>query len=360
MKPRKISIYILVLVTLMLISLACSVSIDTGGIMGSEEEESPEVEVIQLEDAEEEQPAVVEPVIEHTLIPGNPGTADQEKDDIDTSNTAADKTALGDSYRLGNVERPFTMTDMTYQPQADLLNLQISKGTDFYYFTFELKGVDPDSMTPSAYYAIEFDTDFDGRGDLLLWAMGDGNSEWNIDDVMLLRDSDDDVGGSSPVVPDNSPGNGYDEVLFSKDVLTDPDAAWKRVDPTNPANIQLAVKMSYVDNTRFYWKAWSDSSIMDPSQFDYNDRYSEPQAGSANKNSEFYPLGQMHTMDSTCWIAYNLEPTGTEVGGCVVQQPTAEPGCVCGGRASSYGVDCCTTCGFYWDAKRQQCQDPLY
>ena len=52
MKPRKLSLYILVLVTLMLISLACSVSIDTGGLLGGDEEESTEVEVIQLEDAE--------------------------------------------------------------------------------------------------------------------------------------------------------------------------------------------------------------------------------------------------------------------------------------------------------------------
>ena len=33
--------------------------------------------------------------IEHETIPGNPGSPDQEKDEIDTSNTAGDKNALG-------------------------------------------------------------------------------------------------------------------------------------------------------------------------------------------------------------------------------------------------------------------------
>ena len=31
---------------------------------------------------------------------------------------------------------------------------------------------------PSAYYGIEFDTDKDGRGDYLIWAQGDDNTEW--------------------------------------------------------------------------------------------------------------------------------------------------------------------------------------
>ena len=53
----------------------------------------------------------------------------------------------------------------------------------------------------------------------------------------MLRDSNDDVGGSSPVVPDSRDGDGYDEVLFSADVLDDPDAAWQRIDPERQATL---------------------------------------------------------------------------------------------------------------------------
>jgi hypothetical protein len=65
------------------------------------------------------------------------------------------------------------------------------------------------------------------------------------------------------------------------------------------------------------WKAWADSGVVDPAQFDYNDAYSEAQAGSPIKNSEFYPLGKLNRIDCTCWVAYNFPATGQEPGGCI-------------------------------------------
>ena len=214
---------------------------------------------------------------------------------------------------------------MIYHPETDIVRLLLSKGEDFYYFTFELSGVDKDLNYPSATYGIEIDTDYDGRGDYLLWAKGDANTEWNIDDVMLFADSNNDVGGSSPVVPDGKEGDGFDQVLFSIDNLNDPDSAWKRVDPGDGKNVQLAVKTSLIDNNRFYWKAWADSGLADPELFDYNDSFSESQAGSPNKNSSYYPIDKLNLMDCTCWIAYNLTPTGTELGGCASAPPPPPP-----------------------------------
>ncbi len=310
---------------------------------------------------EDAAPAPVE--VEHSIIPGNPGSPDVEKDEIDTSNTADSKIALGDSHRLNHLERPFTEDDMDSHPETDLLYLELYKGDDFYYFTLELVGVSEDDNYPSASYGIEIDSDYDGRGDYLLWAKGDDSTEWNIENVMLLEDSNDDVGGSNPVVPDNNSGNGYDEVLFSIDVLDDPDTAWKRVDPGNGNNVQLAVKISRIDNNRFYWRGWADAGLEDPSQFDYNDSVSESQAGSPNKNSNYYPVAQLNLMDSTCWIAYNLEPTGNELGGCYVLQPTPLPPtdepplCQCPRSCASIGFDaaCCKFCGCTWGGSEFGC-----
>jgi hypothetical protein len=241
---------LLISAVLLLILMACSVTFNTEKELSSAEQT---LEAIYLEQTQTAvasslqantsnvDEALAPIVVEHTIIPGNPGAPDVEKNEIDTENTAGTKSALGDSFRLGNFERPFTETEMDYRPETDILRLELSKGTEFYYFTFELSGVDADENYPSATYGIEIDTDYDGRGDYLLWAKGDAQTEWNIDDVMLLTDSDNDVGGSNPVIPDNNDGNGYDQVLFSINDLNDPDSAWKRVDPNDPNNVQLAV-----------------------------------------------------------------------------------------------------------------------
>jgi hypothetical protein len=295
--------------------------------------------------------------ITHVNVPGNPGSPDVKKDDINTSNTASDKTALGDSYRLDNFERPFTQTVMDYSPEVDLLQVTLAKDPDFYIFNLMLVGSNTGKSFPSAHYAIEMDTNLDGRGDVLLWAKGNGKSDWTIDDVMVLQDSNGDVGGSRQVLPDSNPGNGYDKVLFSADHLTDPDAAWQRMISTS--NIQLAIKTSLVGSPRFFFKAWADNGVADPAKFDYNDSYSEQQAGSPVKTSSLYPVGQIFLVDSTCWIAFNYQPKGTELGGCYQLQPTTVPPtpaptkvrCSCG---SPVGLtqSCCKTCGYKWSGSR--------
>ena len=244
-KPKQIFIFISLL---LVISIACGVSFDTGGEKtdaAAEVEQTlqavfaqytleamtaananPPAAVEQAPAASVEAPAPTE--IPHTTIPGNPGSPDQKKDDIDTSNTAGQKIALGDSFRLGNFERPFTMDVMDYKKENDILEILLAEDDDFYIFSLEIVGPGDDGFL-SASYGIEFDSDLDGRGDVLLWAKGGDHPEWTIDDVMVLRDSNDDVGGSRPVLPDNDDGDGYDEVLFSKEVLNDPDAAWQRI-----------------------------------------------------------------------------------------------------------------------------------
>ena len=322
--------------SLLLVVLACSVSFNNG-----EEEPSAEktLRAIYMQDTVEALAAEAEQAVpaaggetaveaafaepEHQIVLGNPGSPAQTKNDIDTSKTADDKYALGDSFRLGNLERPFTEKDMDYHPETDLTKLSILKDSDFYYFTIEVYSGSEDDGFPSSSYGIEFDTDLDGRGDVLLWAEGVDSEDWTVENVSVLSDSNNDVGGSRPVVPDVHSGDGYDEVLFSNDKMDDPDAAWQRKEASD--KIQLAVKTTLVDVSRFMWKVWADSGVADPTQFDYNDTVSESQAGSPSNVSEYYPVGQLNRMDSTCWMAYNFTPTGHELGGCVTIQPTAVP-----------------------------------
>ena len=358
-RTRPISILIALL---LVISIACGVSFNPGG-GGSEPSEAEQtLQAIYAQDtmqalasANSNQPAAqgaapVATEITHTTIPGNPGSPDQTKDEIDTSNTADDKLALGDSFRLGNFERPFTQDVMDYKKENDLLEILLAEDDDFYIFSIEIVGPG-ESGYPSATYGIEFDTDQDGRGDVLLWAKGGDSTEWTIDGVTVLRDSNDDVGGSRPVLPDTNDGNGYDEVLFSNEVLNDPDAAWQRVDPTSTSIIQLAIKKGMLDDSRFFWKAWADSGLADPAKFDYNDSFSEEQAGSPNVNSDLYPIGQLNLMDSTCWIAYKYVATGKELGGCYQLQPPPPPTAVpCSGSCNTgTSQECCTCAGWRWE-----------
>jgi len=242
------------------------------------------------------------------------------------------------------------MDVMDYKKENDILEILLAEDDDFYIFSIEIVGPG-DGGFLSASYGIEFDSDRDGRGDVLLWAKGGDHPQWTIDDVMILRDSNDDVGGSRPVLPDNDDGDGYDEVLFSKEVLNDPDAAWQRVSGNV---IQLAIKKGMAGGSSFFWKAWADSGLADPAKFDYNDSMSEEQAGSPNTNSNLYPLGDLNLMDSTCWVAYKYEASGKEVGGCYQLQPTAvpppktptkKPGCSCSGGCSGRSETCCLQCG---------------
>ena len=97
---------------LLLIVIACSVSFNNG-----DEESSAEktLQAIYLQDTAEALAAEVEQAVpaagdetavesafvepEHQTVPGNPGSPAQTKNDIDTSKTADDKYALGDSDR---------------------------------------------------------------------------------------------------------------------------------------------------------------------------------------------------------------------------------------------------------------------
>lgn len=267
--------------------------------------------------------------IVHQVFPGEPGWVSQWWQDNNSSSMASQGRAPGgDFYNQNLFERPFTAQDMVYRPDLDIFRVEISHNPTFYYIQIHLQDVNPGVGFLSGFYGVEFDTDRDGRGDVLLWVRGDGNTEWNIDQVYVYQDLNGDVGASRPVLSDAvaSGTDGYEHVLFSPDVLDDPDAAWKRVSPSDPKIIQMAIKKTMLGNaSAFLWSGWADDGISDPGLFDYNDAFSFAQAGSPIGGNAEYPLKAVFLVDNTCRLAFGYEPTGSEVGGCVRPTPTPTP-----------------------------------
>ena len=371
---------IVVGIALLLVTAACEIFPDAG-TSSSDAERTLQAIYIQQTIEALEQPAdtnqeqttdTIE--IKHTNIPDQPGWVSQWWMETNSASTAGQKRANGGDYLNQNLlERPFTTEEMVYRPDVDLVRVEISKGPTFYYFMLHLSDINSETNMLSAYYGVELDISRDGRGDLLLWALGDGSTEWSITDVFVYQDANDDVGGSRPLLAEapNYSGDSYEKLLFSPDHLDDPDAAWKRVDPADDTVIQLAIKKSVLGNAEaFLWNAWADDGVKDPTKFDYNDFFTLTEAGSPIGGAADYPLKDLYLTDNTCRLAYGFEPTGNETNLCYVPEPaaTAEPPepddppppCDCGGACMGFSDQfCCEYCGCSWLVSQEftECYD---
>jgi len=365
--------YLAGIALLLLAGLACT--IDFGGSSDAQEtltaiylQETLDAQSM-AEAAPPQEEAVIEPTLTvevvHAITPGNPGWVSQWWLDTDSSGTASQNRANGGDYLNQNLlERPFTAQDMTYRQDLDLGKVEISQDDTFYYFLLHLDGVHSQSGMLSAFYGVELDLDKDGRGDLLLWARGDGSTTWNIKDVFVYSDENNDVGGLRAMLADapSSGLDGYEKALFSPENLRDPDAAWKRVDPSDHNVMQLAIKKSLMSNaSTFMWSAWADDGVIDPGKFDYNDQFTLNQAGSPLSGAADYPLKAIFLADNTCRLAYGYEETSDASWLCQRAEPTPqptiaepeeeeeEPPCTCpSNRTFITDQACCEYCGFTW------------
>lgn len=366
-------------VIMMLTSLACS--IDLGGSSDAEQtleaiymQETIEAGVQSSlpEESGSQQEAAVEPTptieIVHSITPGEPGWVSQWWQDTDSSSTASQNRANGgDSLGVNLLERPFTTQDMTYRPDTDLGRVEISRDDTFYYFLLHLNGVHTETGMLSAFYGVELDLSKDGRGDLLLWARGDGSTTWNISEVFVYSDDNNNVGGSQPMLAEapTTGLDGYERALFSPENLSDPDAAWKRVDPSDSSVIQLAIKKSLMNNaSTFMWSAWADDGVIDPAKFDYNDQFTLSEAGSPISGASDYPLKALYLADNTCRLAYGYDETMDADWLCKRAEPTPAPAptdtsepappCECPiNQTFITDKECCEYCGFTWSGTQE-------
>ena len=239
--------------------------------------------------------------------------------DISTKPYADQKKAVGgDDYSTNRYERPFTATDMTYLPDVDLTRVEMRIQSPWVYITFEFAGPRAEGIGQTMYGA-EFDTNKDGRGEYLVWGASPPSSAWTTDGVEVLQDTNGDVGGPTPQVT-NAPwnlGDGYDKKLVSSGQGADPDLAWIR-QIEGGAKVQLAFKYSAIGNApQFLWNGLADAGVRNPKWFDYNDHFTQADAGSPYPvQTTLYPLKELYALDNTCRDAYGFTPTGTEAGLC--------------------------------------------
>ncbi len=287
-------------------------------------ENTPEPAVVEevIEQVEEETAEPTE--ITHTLIPGEPGWINKWFYDTDASKTASNSYVTGGDDFVANLwERPFTESEMEYRPDLDINKTEMSEDSNFYYVTVYPHAVHPDGGLPGI-YGIEIDIDKDGRGDLLVTAQNPTADSWDIAGVGVYQDDNNDVGGSAIMRPDTSyGGDGYETVVFSANVLDDPDAAWARADLGAPS-VTLAFKKSLLGSpTTFVWGVWAADNLLDPTMLDLHDHFTQEEAGSPYQAHSTYPVKAINLVDNTCRETYGFDATVAIPGLCQIpEQPT--------------------------------------
>jgi hypothetical protein len=190
------------------------------------------------------------------------------------------------------------------------------------------KSLDPSSPKKGK-YAMEFDLDLDGRGDVLVIADQPASTDWTTDGVQAWFDANHDVGGDAVIKSDGTtPGDGFEIKVFDQGTGNDPDTAWVRISPDDPNTINIAVKLSLFNGDNKYLVGfWAGTDVLDPALFDINDHFTHDQAGEAMVDFEvYYPIKEVSELDNTCRLNVGFTPNGNEPGLCFIPGVTHEGG----------------------------------
>ena len=270
------------------------------------------------------------PAIVHQTTPGEPPTHYESWIiDRDSSSTAPQRAANGgENFSVNLYERPFNANTMDiYYPDLDIKVARLDRSGTWVYVEIEMVNVNQKGGM-NGNYGVELDLDVDGRGDWLILA-SQPKATWSTEGVRVWTDSNNDVGNDYPVYSDPPQhGNGYDQLFFDQGNNPDPDIAWARVSPQNPAIIQLALKNSLIANDNYFmWGAWTDQGVFNPAFYDYNDHFTHDEAGSPLPGlQKYYPLKALFEVDNTCREAIGFVLVGDEPGACpVAPAPTPVP-----------------------------------
>jgi hypothetical protein len=267
------------------------------------------------------------------IQPGEPPSPESEMRDTSYHITAADNGAKeGDLYNANLFERSFT-TAMLYLPDVDIQKVAVTSDDSFFYFIITLSGVHTQSSDLQGLYAVELDTDVDGRGDFFIAALNPQGTTWVTSDVMVRSDNNNDVGGPDPVKSDAPyAGTGYETTIANDQT----EAAWVRISPSNPAVVQIAIHSALVGNPPiFLWGITADNGIKDPGKYDYDDTYTREQAGSPYvEEPTLYPLKIVNSFDNVCRQPYGFTPAVRIANMCYTAPKETGPGLP---PCSSYG-----------------------
>jgi hypothetical protein len=250
--------------------------------------------------------------------PGATGTTRYATDPVTKDYAPQKKSPAGsDVFAQNRYERPFTSGTMEYLPDVDLTRVELRIAAPWVYVTFTVAGARAEGIGATMYGA-EFDVNRDGRGEYLVWGASPAGTEWTAAGVEVWKDSNGDAGGNKPQLSESpgAGGDGYDRNIFSGGRGADPDMAWiRRLDDTK---VQLGFHYSAIDNApAFLWNGLADYGVRRPDWFDYNDHFTQGEAGSPfPTQADYYPLQALWGVDNTCRDANGFTPTGAEVGLC--------------------------------------------
>ena len=301
--------------------------------------------------------------IQHQITPVNlPENRSDHAGDYDSSVTAEEKKSNGgDRFTFEQFERPFNAETMdTYFPELDILDAFLYEDQTWVFASIQVK--DRSAANSSPYrFAMQVDTEVDGKGDFLVIASNPASTDWTTDGVQVFFDTNSDVGDLTAMFTDEgSTSDGFETMIFDQGKGDDPDVAWVRVSPLDSNTIEIAIKRSVLGNPAQYMvDLWAGHATLDATLFDYSDQYTHEQAGAADPGfPNFYPIKSVFELDNTCRMAVGFQPTGYEPGVC--EQPTIPPGkpgpVAC--TASQLQIAFCVLNGGTWNSSNCTCTPP--
>ena len=305
--------------------------------------------------------------IQHTTIPANlPENRSSHAGDYDSSVTADEKKSNGgDRFTFERFERPFNANTMDiYYPELDIVDTFVFQDETWLYGTIKVVNRAAVNMSPYR-FAMQLDTDVNGKGNYLVVALNPSSTEWTTDGVQVYQDANRDVGNLTAMVSDKGApgGDGFEANLFDNGKGNDPDSAWIRVSPNDANTVEIAVKRALVGNPPLYMvDMWAGHGNLDPSLFDFSDHYTHDQAGAADPGlPNFYPIKSVFELDNSCRMAVGFEPNGSEPGLCPFSAPPkAEGGETPTGCAPSMTeLNSCMQFGGTWNYATCRCDIPV-
>ncbi len=261
-------------------------------------------------------------------------------------------TQGGDWYEGNVYERPFTaLTQDTYWPDLDIRYARMVRQGPWMYAVVELHGLRPGDQPLAGEYGLELDLNFDGRGDVLLWAAGPFGTEWSWQGVAVYTDPNRDVGDARACVSDapHRRSNGYERLRWKEGQGDLSGAAWvrARIQRGRPT-VEFAFPVAWIarEAPMFLWRVWTDTHVRRPEAMDYHDTFTLEQAGRPYRH--YAPINALAESDSTCYTPFGYAPLGLEPCLChgndflhpLCPEPFEEPG------------DTCESLGTHW----RQCQ----
>lgn len=236
----------------------------------------------------------------------------------------------GDEFDLGRYERSF-LQDMTYLPFIDILKAEMNREDNTWIFVRIQVMSDPlNNLADNPFFGVELDVDINNRGEYLILVSPPVDGGWTTDGVRVWHDLDSNVGGTKPVKPDGSGGDGYEDLIFDGGQGKDPDLAWVRISPHESNAVEIAFKRSLLGGEepgkeKFIWLPWAISGFADQAMFEFNDHFNFDEAGSPMREHEgYYPLKALWGVDNTCRGVSGFKPQPSNTGVCLSYEPEFE------------------------------------